>query len=146
MAKLSLLQFLGIVLTKHLSTNSVEESLQIQVDQLARDLALKINETRGGERERLYERAIDVLREQVEDRAESGDEVLEKPSVEQVEQTSNPFAIGIPLALLGYAVAYSAVVKYQRDIKARLREKKARRNKGKRKPPKIRTARYRRNR
>ncbi len=76
-------------------TNSTsDETMERRVDGAARDLARVISTAPPGQRERLREMAVHLLRDEVE-------------IVQPIEATTvttgstNPFAIGIPLVLVG---------------------------------------------
>ena len=71
-----------------------------RVEELARELAEVINATDGEGREVLREVAVALLQEPVD--------VIPPPSPEAVEKsvTFNPFAIGIPLVLMGGVLVF----------------------------------------
>lgn len=75
---------------------SEENPLDLRVEHLARQLAQVINAGVGEEREQLREMAVHVLRDEVDlvERLAP----FEEP---RAQQTYNPFAIAIPLGLVG---------------------------------------------
>jgi hypothetical protein len=79
------------------------EAVDSRVEQLARELAEAINEAEGGGRVEMRDYAIDVLRDSVgSEVAEAGDarSTLEK------KPPLNPFALGIPMLLIGVVLAF----------------------------------------
>lgn len=75
-------------------TNTAEHERGAQIEGFARDLARTISAAPAGERERLRDMAVQLLRDEVE---------LAGPSdaVPAPRGTVNPFGIGIPLILVG---------------------------------------------
>jgi hypothetical protein len=70
--------------------------LELRVERLARQLAQVIDDGVGEEREQLREMAVHVLRDEGGLLASEPSEEAARPS-----QASNPFAIAIPLGLVG---------------------------------------------
>lgn len=79
------------------SRSGTESSLDLRVERLARELAQVINAGVGEQREQLREMAVHVLRDEVE-LVESSVSVDTPPPP---SQAYNPFAIAIPLGLMG---------------------------------------------
>jgi hypothetical protein len=75
-------------------TTTANDEKGTQIESLARDLAQTINAAPAAERERLRDMAVHLLREEVE---------LNAPAdvAPRSVGTVNPFAIGIPLMLVG---------------------------------------------
>jgi hypothetical protein len=75
-------------------TNTGNDEIEVQIEGIARDLARTISTAPAGQRERLRDMAVHLLRDEVEIQAPFG--AAPAPS-----GTVNPFAIGIPLILVG---------------------------------------------
>ena len=75
--------------------STAEEALELRVEGLARELAETINAGTMEYRELLRETAVHVLREEVEIVRPTA------PATAASSQSSNPFAFGIPLLLVG---------------------------------------------
>jgi hypothetical protein len=75
-------------------TNTTNDTTEVQIEDMVRDLARTISAAPAGERERLRDMAVHVLRDEVE---------LQAPAdpAPRANGTLNPFAIGIPLILAG---------------------------------------------
>jgi hypothetical protein len=75
-------------------TNSNDDERGVQIEGLARDLARTISAAPVGQRERLRDMAVSLLRNEVE--------MIEPVDTATAASGSvNPFAIGIPLVLAG---------------------------------------------
>lgn len=75
-------------------TNTADHERGVQIEGLARDLARTISAAPAGERERLRDMAVHLLRDEVEI-------VTPVDAVPAPSGTLNPFGIGIPLILVG---------------------------------------------
>lgn len=75
-------------------TITADDERENQIEGSARDLARKISAAPAGERERLRDMAVHLLRDEVEITAPID-------VTETATGTVNPFAIGIPLILVG---------------------------------------------
>ena len=75
-------------------TNTNTDERGVQIEEMVHDLARTISAAPAGERERLRDMAVHLLRDEVEITAPA--EVVPPPSGKM-----NPFAIGIPLILAG---------------------------------------------
>jgi hypothetical protein len=75
-------------------TNTNNDTREGQIEDMVRDLARTISAAPLGERERLRDMAVHVLRDEVEIKAAA------EPAP-RADGTLNPFAIGIPLILAG---------------------------------------------
>lgn len=75
-------------------TTTADDERENQIEGLARDLARKISAAPAGERERLRDMAVHLLRDEVEIKAPVD-------VARTTGGTVNPFAIGIPLILVG---------------------------------------------
>jgi len=75
-------------------TNTGNDEIEGQIEGMARDLARTISAAPSGQRERLRDMAVHLLRDEVEIQP-----VLSAAAVPS--GTVNPFAIGIPLILVG---------------------------------------------
>ena len=75
-------------------TNTDDDTMGVQIEGLARDLARTISAAPSGQRERLRDLAVTLLRDEIE---------ISQPTQAPAAPggTLNPFAIGIPLALVG---------------------------------------------
>jgi hypothetical protein len=74
--------------------STIDDEREDQVEGLARDLAHTISTAPAGERERLRDMAVHLLRDEVEINAPADAAPAARESV-------NPFGIGIPLILVG---------------------------------------------
>jgi len=77
--------------------NTGNDEVGVQIEGLAHDLARTISTAPAGQRERLREMAVHVLRDEVEIIEPA---VLAAPS----RSASNPFGMGIPLLLVGFVM------------------------------------------
>ncbi len=75
-------------------TNTADDERGLQIEGAARDLARTISAAPAGERERLRDMAVELLRDEVEITAPAD-------AVPASGGTVNPFGIGIPLVLVG---------------------------------------------
>ena len=77
--------------------NTGNDEVGVQIEGLARDLARTISTAPAGQRERLRDMAVHVLRDEVE---------IIEPAVPTAtsRNASNPFAMGIPLILVGFVM------------------------------------------
>ena len=75
-------------------TNTDESERGVQIEGLARDLARMISTAPPGQRERLRDMAVQLLRDEVE-------LIQLVDAAPAADATVNPFAIGIPLLLVG---------------------------------------------
>ena len=79
------------------------DAVDSRVEQLARELAEAINEAEGGGRVVMRDYAIDLLRDsvgsEVEEASQAGLRTQAKPPL-------NPFALGIPMLLIGVVLAF----------------------------------------
>lgn len=89
--------------TRHSQNENVlrGEALRVEAEDLARGLVRKINSAAVEQRAELCDVVVGVLRNEVEtaEREMSEDALLIPPA--PAEPTANPFAIGIPLFLVG---------------------------------------------
>jgi hypothetical protein len=92
-----------VIETRHSQNENVlrGEALRVEVEELARALARRINSEAGERREELREAAVGVLRDEVEFAEPEMREDALASAVMPAGPTANPFAIGIPLLLAG---------------------------------------------
>jgi hypothetical protein len=74
--------------------NTDDDEMGVQVEGQARDLARLISSAPAGQRERLRDMAVSLLRDEVE-------MIQPVAAAPATSDTLNPFAIGIPLMLAG---------------------------------------------
>ena len=79
-------------------TTTSEDEIGSQIESLARDLARTISTAPPGQREQLRDMAVQLLRDEVE-LAPPPD-----PAAAPSTASTNPFAIGIPLILVGFVM------------------------------------------
>ena len=79
-------------------TTTSEDEIGSQIESLARDLARTISTAPPGQREQLRDMAVQLLRDEVE--------LAPPPDLAAAPNTAstNPFAIGIPLLLVGFVM------------------------------------------
>ena len=80
-------------------TTTSEDEIGSQIESLARDLARTISTAPPGQREQLRDMAVHLLRDEVE-LAPPPSDLAAAPST----ASTNPFAIGIPLLLVGFVM------------------------------------------
>ena len=79
-------------------TTTSDDEIGSQIESLARDLVRTINTAPAGQREQLRDMAVHLLRDEVEF-------VVPSSAVDTAPSgASNPFAIGIPLLLVGFVM------------------------------------------
>lgn len=80
-----------------------DDAVDARVEQLARELAEAINEAEGGGRVVMRDYAIDLLRDSVGSEVGEADDAAPRA---QAKPPLNPFALGIPMLLIGAVLAF----------------------------------------